>query len=146
MRNPTMDEIFEAVYCITGVHRSQMVGPRRFRPYARARQTVAYIAALPGTRTLGEIGRLLGGRDHSTIAHAIDIIEILKTDDPVWRARLGRIEAILEERTREHIDWNAALAAKTKTAEACFANPGGPRRDACMSTRTTCPRSAPRAS
>lgn len=123
-----MDEIFEAVYQITGVTRRQMVGRRHFRPYVRARQMAAYLAHIPYERSLPMIGRMMGNRHHTTIQHAIDTIEILKSDNPVLADQIRRVEAILEEKTREKISWNTAVGARTKTAEACFAGPGGLER------------------
>ena len=60
-----------------GVPASEIFGPRRFRSFVRARQEVAYRLynsrhqSGPRRFSLTQIGTWLGGRDHTTILHAI---------------------------------------------------------------------------
>ncbi|MDO5658909.1 MAG: chromosomal replication initiator protein DnaA, partial [Paracoccus sp. (in: a-proteobacteria)] len=54
---------------------ADMVGPRRVRTVARPRQIAMYLAKQLTTRSLPEIGRRFGGRDHTTIMHGVRKIE-----------------------------------------------------------------------
>ncbi len=48
---------------------------------ARPRQIAMYLAKRLTTRSLPEIGRKFGGRDHSTVIHAVRRIEELRDKD-----------------------------------------------------------------
>ena len=52
-----------------------MHSPRRSRSVARPRQIAMYLAKSITSRSLPEIGRKFGGRDHTTVMHAVKKIE-----------------------------------------------------------------------
>ena len=58
-----------------------MIGPKRLRTYARPRQIAMYLAKYLTSRSLPEIGRRFGGRDHTTVMHGVKRIEELKSKD-----------------------------------------------------------------
>ena len=58
-----------------------MHSARRSRTIARPRQIAMYLAKNLTTRSLPEIGRKFGGRDHTTVIHAIKKVEELKRND-----------------------------------------------------------------
>ena len=58
-----------------------MIGPKRMRVYARPRQMAMYLAKQLTSRSLPEIGRRFGGRDHTTVMHGVKRIEQLKETD-----------------------------------------------------------------
>ncbi|MFV0410152.1 MAG: chromosomal replication initiator protein DnaA [Paracoccus sp. (in: a-proteobacteria)] len=60
---------------------ADMVGQKRVRTIARPRQVAMYLAKQMTTRSLPEIGRRFGGRDHTTIMHGVRKIEELCTED-----------------------------------------------------------------
>jgi len=60
---------------------SDMIGPKRVRTIARPRQIAMYLCKHMTTRSLPEIGRRFGGRDHTTIMHGIRKIEELRGTD-----------------------------------------------------------------
>ena len=51
-----------------------MHSPRRSRSVARPRQIAMYLAKSITSRSLPEIGRKFGGRDHTTVMHAVKTI------------------------------------------------------------------------
>ena len=55
-----------------------MTSSRRIRSFARPRQVAMYLSKKLTTRSLPEIGRKFGGRDHTTVIHAVKKIEQLK--------------------------------------------------------------------
>jgi chromosomal replication initiator protein len=54
----------------------------RARAVARPRQVAMWLAKQITTRSLPDIGRRFGGRDHTTVLHAVRRIESLKAEDP----------------------------------------------------------------
>jgi chromosomal replication initiator protein len=77
-RRVTIDEIQKKVAEYYSVKISDMHSPRRARAVARPRQVAMYLAKLLTPRSLPEIGRKFGGRDHTTVLHAVKKIEELK--------------------------------------------------------------------
>jgi chromosomal replication initiator protein len=81
-RRVTIDEIQRRVAEHYNMRLSEMTSDRRARAVARPRQVAMYLAKQLTTRSLPEIGRKFGGRDHTTVIHAIRKIEELKLTDP----------------------------------------------------------------
>lgn len=79
----TVDQIQKAVAEHYGLKQTDMISERRARAVARPRQAAMWIAKQITTRSLPDIGRRFGGRDHTTVLHAVRRIEALKADDPV---------------------------------------------------------------
>lgn len=68
---------------------------RRFAPLVRARQIGVYLSKTLTGRSLPEIGRRFGGRDHTTILHAVRRIESLMKTDNVLAADVAALRAEL---------------------------------------------------
>lgn len=75
---------------------SDMHSPRRSRAVARPRQVAMYLAKQLTSRSLPEIGRKFGGRDHTTVLHAVSKIEELCQNDPVFREDIDLLRRMLE--------------------------------------------------
>jgi len=58
-----------------------MSSKRRARAVARPRQVAMYLAKVMTPRSYPEIGRKFGGRDHSTVIHAVKLVEQLRGED-----------------------------------------------------------------
>lgn len=80
-RNLTVEEIQRRVADHYNVRLSDLIGPKRVRTIARPRQVAMYLAKQMTTRSLPEIGRRFGGRDHTTIMHGVRKIEELRGSD-----------------------------------------------------------------
>ncbi|GGB15920.1 chromosomal replication initiator protein DnaA [Sphingomonas metalli] len=80
-RRVTIDEIQKAVSHHFELKPLDLVSARRARAVARPRQIAMYLAKRMTTRSLPEIGRKFGGRDHSTVIHAVRRIEELRDSD-----------------------------------------------------------------
>ncbi|GAA0730619.1 chromosomal replication initiator protein DnaA [Sphingomonas japonica] len=80
-RRITIDEIQKAVSSHFEVKQLDLVSDRRAVAIARPRQIAMYLAKRLTTRSLPEIGRKFGNRDHSTVIHAVKRIEDLRTKD-----------------------------------------------------------------
>ncbi|WP_421933574.1 chromosomal replication initiator protein DnaA [Phenylobacterium sp.] len=87
----TVDQIQKAVAEHYGLKQADMISERRARAVARPRQAAMWIAKQITTRSLPDIGRRFGGRDHTTVLHAVRRIEALKADDPVLARDLDQL-------------------------------------------------------
>jgi len=80
-RRTTIDQIQKKVAEHFNVKISDMHSARRSRTVARPRQIAMFLAKNLTTRSLPEIGRKFGGRDHTTVIHAIKKIQELVKND-----------------------------------------------------------------
>jgi chromosomal replication initiator protein len=80
-RRVTIDEIQKLVSQHFELKPLDLVSARRARAVARPRQIAMYLAKRLTTRSLPEIGRKFGGRDHSTVIHAVRKVEQLRDTD-----------------------------------------------------------------
>ena len=80
-RRITIDEIQRTVCQFYRLDRSEMSSKRRTRAVVRPRQVAMYLSKVLTPRSYPEIGRKFGGRDHSTVIHAVKLIEDLRTRD-----------------------------------------------------------------
>lgn len=80
-RKITVEEIQRRVSEHYNIRLSEMIGPKRMRTIARPRQIAMYLAKQLTSRSLPDIGRRFGGRDHTTVMHGVRRIEELKTVD-----------------------------------------------------------------
>src|SRR5215216_1826109 len=81
-----IDDILKVVGRHYNVARADLLSPRRARSIVRPRQIGMYLAKKLTPRSLPEIGRRFGGRDHSTVLHAVrKIEELLRTDEHLAR-------------------------------------------------------------
>jgi chromosomal replication initiator protein len=80
-RKITVEEIQRKVAEHYNIRLSDMIGPKRVRTYARPRQVAMYLSKQLTSRSLPEIGRRFGGRDHTTVIHGVRRIEELKQQD-----------------------------------------------------------------
>jgi len=80
-RRVTIDEIQRKVSDHYRIRQAEMSSARRAREVARPRQVAMYLAKQLTPRSLPEIGRRFGGRDHTTVIHAVKQIEKLRQTD-----------------------------------------------------------------
>ena len=80
-RRVTIEEIQKKVAEHFNIRLSDMSSPRRARAVARPRQIAMYLSKQLTSRSLPEIGRTFGGRDHTTVMHAVSRIETLMLED-----------------------------------------------------------------
>jgi len=80
-RRVTIDEIQKCVAQHFNIKMAEMTSSRRARVVVRPRQVAMYLAKQLTPRSLPEIGRKFGGRDHTTVMHAVRRIEELSISD-----------------------------------------------------------------
>ena len=80
--------------------------PQRARRVARPRQVAMYLSRKLTTRSLPEIGRRFGGRDHTTVLHACRRIEALIVEDPLFRQEVDFLTQMLQRRGEPEKAWS----------------------------------------
>jgi chromosomal replication initiator protein len=91
----TIEQIQRAVCSHFRIDKSEMSSQRRTRCVARPRQVAMYLAKELTPRSYPEIGRRFGGRDHSTVIHAVKTIESLRVADADLDTDIRRIRRAL---------------------------------------------------
>lgn len=92
----TVDRIQKAVCEVFSVTPTDMVSKRRARIIARPRQVAMYLSKKLTKRSLPDIGRRFGGRDHTTVMHAVKRIDQLRADDASFNAQIEAVETLLK--------------------------------------------------
>jgi chromosomal replication initiator protein len=77
----TVDEIQKTVADYFKLKQADLLSERRTRAVARPRHVAMYLAKQLTTRSYPDIGRRFGGRDHTTVLHAVKRIEALKATE-----------------------------------------------------------------
>ncbi|MBV7379851.1 chromosomal replication initiator protein DnaA [Maritimibacter dapengensis] len=95
-RKVTVEEIQRKVAEHYGIRFSDMIGPKRLRSIARPRQVAMKLSKDLTTRSYPDIGRRFGGRDHSTVMHAVKRVEELVTTDQQIAEDLELLRKALE--------------------------------------------------
>lgn len=95
-RKLTIEEIQRKVAEHYNIRLSDMIGPKRLRNIARPRQVAMYLAKQLTSRSLPEIGRRFGGRDHTTIMHGVRKIEELMATDSQLSDDLQLLKRLLQ--------------------------------------------------
>lgn len=95
-RKLTIDEIQRRVADHYALKINDLLSPRRARSVARPRQVAMYLAKLLTPRSLPEIGRRFGGRDHTTVIHAVKRIEELRATDHELDRDINQLQRALD--------------------------------------------------
>lgn len=76
----------------------EIMSNRRTAPVVRARQIGMYLAKTHTLRSLPEIGRVLGGKDHTTILHGVRKITQRMADDAELAKEIAELTELLSKR------------------------------------------------
>ena len=94
-RRVSIEDIQKRVAEHFNIRVSDMHSARRARSIARPRQVAMYLAKQLTTRSLPEIGRKFGGRDHTTVMHAVRKVEELCAQDASFAEDLELLRRML---------------------------------------------------
>ncbi|RYE85944.1 MAG: chromosomal replication initiator protein DnaA, partial [Hyphomicrobiales bacterium] len=92
-----IEDILKFVSRHYNVTRTDILSARRTRTIVRPRQIAMYLAKTMTPRSLPEIGRRFGGRDHTTVLHAVRKIEGERAKDEKLGEELDLIRRMIEE-------------------------------------------------
>lgn len=95
-RKVTVEEIQRKVSEHYNIRLSDMIGPKRLRSFARPRQIAMFLAKQLTSRSLPEIGRRFGGRDHTTVMHGVRRVEELMIQDSQLNDDIEMLRRALE--------------------------------------------------
>jgi len=91
----TMEQIQRKVAEAYGIKLSDLKAKNRTKAVAFPRQIAMYLARQLTHASLSEVGRAFGGKDHTTVLHAVDKIQVLLQEDPKLRKAIdGLIQGI----------------------------------------------------
>jgi chromosomal replication initiator protein len=96
-RRIRVEDILRVVAKRYGVSRADLLSSRRTANVVRPRQIAMYLAKTLTLRSLPEIGRRFGGRDHTTVLHAVRKIEGLVSGDKVLAEEIEVLKRMLLE-------------------------------------------------
>ena len=94
-----IETIIDIAAASEGLTPADILGPVREKPFVRARQRAMYLARQATDRSLPELGRRFGGRDHTTILHALRKISVLVEHDESERRAIEILRRAVERRT-----------------------------------------------
>jgi chromosomal replication initiator protein len=95
-RSVTIEEIQRRVAEHYNIKLADMSSPRRARQVSRPRQIAMYLAKQLTTKSLPDIGRGFGGRDHTTVMHAVKKVEELAAGDISFAEDIDLLKRMLE--------------------------------------------------
>jgi chromosomal replication initiator protein len=110
----TIANIIDAVINYYGVKLTDLQSKRRQKSIAHPRQVCMYLARRHTRFSLEEIGGYFGGRDHTTVMHAVKTIEKRRDAD----GDFGRVLEALEDRVRTPVAGAANAGAARPMAMA----------------------------
>ncbi len=90
-QTPSADAVITKTAEVFGVPAAAIRGPSRTKQLALARQAAMFALRHKLGLSLKEIGTMFGGRDHTTVMHALDKIQSLCTTDPTVASKIERI-------------------------------------------------------
>jgi chromosomal replication initiator protein len=87
----TIDQVQRKVCDLFGVKPSDLKAKTRTKTIAFPRQIAMYLARKLTHASLAEVGRAFGGKDHTTVLHAVDKISGLLEEDPKLRKTIDTL-------------------------------------------------------
>lgn len=92
-----IEDILKIVSRHYKVPRNELLSARRSRDVVRPRQIAMFLAKALTSRSLPEIGRRFGGRDHTTVLHSVRKVESMMKDDVELSQEIELLKRMLEE-------------------------------------------------
>jgi len=97
-QHPTIQQIIDAITKFYDVKLTDLLSKRRHKSIALPRQIGMWLARKHTRYSLEEIGGYFGGRDHTTVMHAIKAVNTRRHDDPTLDHDMSRLEQQLATR------------------------------------------------
>jgi chromosomal replication initiator protein len=96
-RRVRIEEIQKVVARHFNVSKADLLSSRRNRTIVRPRQIAMYLSKMLTPRSLPEIGRRFGGRDHTTVLHAVRKVEELIQGDRALADEIELLKRMIDE-------------------------------------------------
>ena len=91
-QNITIENIIKYICTVYGLQEDDILGKKRPKNIALARQVAMYLCRKMTDASLPKIGSSFGGRDHTTVIHACEKIDKMKNEDKGFEAQLQQFE------------------------------------------------------
>lgn len=91
-QNITIENIIKYICTVYGLQEDDILGKKRPKNIALARQVAMYLCRKMTDASLPKIGSSFGGRDHTTVIHACEKIEKMKNEDKGFETQLQQFE------------------------------------------------------
>lgn len=92
----TIDDIQRRVCEFYGAKVSEVLSSKRTQSITKPRHVAMYLSKILTTKSLPEIGKKFGGKDHTSVIHSVRKIERLIMDDPVMAKDVDTLKRSLE--------------------------------------------------
>ena len=92
-RDLSMEDVVRKVVEVTGINEDNIVGKSRKKEFVEARQTAMFLCRNLLDASLNSVGIYFGGRDHTTVMHAIKTIEQKKTEKTKVNQTINQIKS-----------------------------------------------------
>jgi chromosomal replication initiator protein len=96
-RRIRIEDIQKVVASHYNVSKHDLLSARRTRAIVRPRQIAMYLAKTLTPRSFPEIGKRFGGRDHTTVLHAVRKVEELAAADTVLKQEIELLKRIIQD-------------------------------------------------
>ncbi len=96
-RRVRVEDIQKVVSRHYNVSKNDLLSNRRTRVIVRPRQIAMYLSKILTPRSLPEIGRRFGGRDHTTVLHAVRKIEGMLKEDPKLAQEIELLKRLIND-------------------------------------------------
>lgn len=96
----TVESVQQVVSSQFAIKITDLKSPKRTRNLAFARQVAMYLSRKLANASMPAIGEKFGNRDHSTVFHAIQVIERRRDEDPGFHATLEGLERMIETQSK----------------------------------------------
>ncbi len=96
----TVESVQQVISAQFAVKLADLKSPKRTRSLAFARQVAMYLSRKLVGASLPNIGEKFGNRDHSTVFHAVRVIERRREEDPGFHATLANLEQLIASQSK----------------------------------------------
>jgi chromosomal replication initiator protein len=96
-RRIKIEDIQKVVASHYNVSKQDLLSARRTRAIVRPRQIAMYLAKTMTPRSFPEIGKRFGGRDHTTVLHAVRKVEELAAADEVLAQEIELLKRLIQD-------------------------------------------------
>src|SRR4029077_17673464 len=97
----SVEELQQQVAEGFGISRAELIGSSRAATPLRARQVAIYLTREPTDLSLPQIGRLYGGRDHTTVLNSLRRVEATLGEDEALGQKITELRAAIHNPTAD---------------------------------------------
>ena len=97
LKPPTIDQVKRATMLVFEITKTDLESARRSRAIAYPRQIAMFLCRTLTTRSLPQIGKFFGNRDHTTVLYAVRKLEAMMSTDDILRRDVEKVSRAIED-------------------------------------------------